>query len=494
MVATRSGLQASSKVWRERASSLSPDELAALAKGLRPNLPAEFVPHEPTPVQTAFLLLPQREVFFGGAVGGGKSDALLMAALQYVEVPGYAAILFRRTYQDLSLPGALIPRSMEWLQPTRASWDGINHQWRFPTGAYLQFGYLQHAGDEQRYRSAEFQFEGFDEATQLPFESQVRYLFSRLRRPTHGPLADVPIRARLASNPGGLGHEWVFNRYIDPRTLARHPERAFLPSWLDDNPYLDQPDYVATLEAALDDVTLSQLLGGDWHVRPKGGRFDRSWLRASKRHKRLPKEAVGWRWVRSWDLAATEPKPGDEPDWTVGSLMGLDDEGEVWVADVDRFRLDPGMQEARIKATADDDRMRYENLSIVMEQEPGASGKIVAAHYETVLLGSPFEALPASGKKEVRAIPWSAAWRKGRVHVIEAEWNESWYSEHEAFPTGAFDDQVDSGSAGYNYLISGAFQPGGAIVPRSSGDRGSTANVSSAYHARRGAIGVGRRR
>lgn len=473
-------------------SSLSPARQREMLRALQPKM-TPYIIHQPTPVQTAFLLLEQREAFFGGAVGGGKSDALLMAALQYVDVPGYAAIIFRKTYQDLSLPGALIPRSMEWLHGTDAAWDGINHQWRFPAGSYLQFGYLQHAGDEQRYRSAEFQFEGFDEATQLPSENQVTYLYSRMRRPSSGPLSKVPLRARLASNPGGVGHEWVYRRFIDP--AHRHPQRVFLPSWLSDNPYLDSIDYVATLEESLDDVTLAQLLQGDWHVRPMGGRFDRRWLKPDHFHEELPKAAREWRGVRSWDLAATEPKEGKEPDWTVGTLILLDDDNEVWIADVDRFRLDPGMTEERIKGTEELDRLGFDNVSIIMEQEPGASGKIVAAHYASKLWGSPFEAIPATGKKEVRAIPWSSAWRRSRVHVIRGEWTDKWLDEHEAFPTGAFDDQVDSASAGYNRLVSGAFEPGGATIgAKRVSQQDSTRGASSAYHAKRGAQGVGRRR
>lgn len=479
----------SSERWLELARSLSPVDQKTLLTNLTPRLPTEFIPHAPEPVQAAFLLLPDREVFFGGAVGGGKSDALLMAALQYVDVPGYAAILFRRTYQDLSLPGALIPRSEEWLSQTSARYDATEHQWTFPSGARLAFGYLQHPGDEQRYRSAEFQFIGIDELTQFPSERQVRFVFSRLRR-TMG-LQGIPLRIRLASNPGGLGHDWVNARYVDPRTRAKNV--VFLPSWLDDNPHLDRDEYVSVLEEALDAVTLQQLLGGDWSIRPLGGRFDRRWL--TKFSMAAPAEAAGWRVVRSWDLAATEPKKGEEPDYTVGTLLALDADNEPWVLDVDRFREDPGMTEERIKATVENDRLTYENLSVVMEQEPGASGKIVAAHFEKVLWGSPFEALPSSGKKEVRAIPWSSAWRQHKVHVVRGEWNEDWFAEHEAFPTGAFDDQVDSGATGYDYLVRGAFEPGGgSVLPAKVDRRGSTANVSSAYHARRGALGMGRRR
>ena len=76
-----------------------------------------WVPHSPTPKQAEFLACQAKEVFYGGAAGGGKSDALLMAALAYVDVPGYAALLLRRTFADLSLPGALMDRAHQWLGP-----------------------------------------------------------------------------------------------------------------------------------------------------------------------------------------------------------------------------------------------------------------------------------------------------------------------------------------------------------------------------------------
>jgi hypothetical protein len=71
--------------------------------------------------QTGFLVLDHLEAFYGGAAGGGKSDALLAGALQYVDVPGYAALILRRTFKQLSLPGAIMARSKEWLAPFRKS-------------------------------------------------------------------------------------------------------------------------------------------------------------------------------------------------------------------------------------------------------------------------------------------------------------------------------------------------------------------------------------
>jgi predicted phage terminase large subunit-like protein len=180
-----------------------------------------------------------------------------MAALQFVDVPGYSAILFRKTYSDLALPGALMSRAFEWLGGTAARWSSDAKTWTFPSGATLTFGYLDNAQDRYRYQSAEFQFIGFDELTQFG-EQDYLYLFSRLRRLSG---AQVPLRMRSASNPGGTGHAWVKRRFLSPEAQAAG--RVFIPARLEDNPHLDQAQYRKSLEN-LDTFTKRQLLHGDW--------------------------------------------------------------------------------------------------------------------------------------------------------------------------------------------------------------------------------------
>jgi hypothetical protein len=190
-----------------------------------------------------------------------------MAALQYVEVPGYTALLLRRTYADLALPGALMDRAADWLRPTAARWREKEKTWLFPSGATLSFGYLETESSKYRYQGAEFQFCGIDELSQWS-ESAYRYLFSRLRR-LKG--SEVPIRMRAASNPGA---EWVKQRF-----LIEGPEagRVFVPARLADNPHLDQAQYRRTLQQ-LDPITRRQLLEGDWDARPEGALFKREWF------------------------------------------------------------------------------------------------------------------------------------------------------------------------------------------------------------------------
>jgi len=390
----------------------------------------------PTPRQAAFLLLTCREALYGGAAGGGKSDSLLMAALQYVDIPGYAALLLRRTYADLALPEALMDRANEWLSGTDARWDGKNKTWRFPSGATLSFGYLEHEKDKYRYQGAAFQFIGFDELTQFS-ESQYRYLFSRLRR-LQG--TNVPVRMRAASNPGGTGHEWVKQRFL---VEGRARGRVFVPAKLADNPYLDRAEYMASL-SELDPITRAQLLNGDWTARQSGGKFRREWFEI------VDTAPATLRKVRYWDLAATAPKEGQDPDWTVGALLGVSPEGIYYLLDVRRVRTTPAGVERLVRQTA---ALDGHDVPIWMEQEPGSSGVNTIDHYtRRVLSGFTFRGDRVTGSKEERANPLSSQAEAGNVKLLRGVWNGDFLDEADAFPHGAHDDQVDAASGAFSKL------------------------------------------
>ncbi len=283
-----------------------------------------YIPQEPTERQTEFVLTFDREVLYGGAAGGGKSSAVLMAALMFADVPGYSSLILRRTYADLALPGALMDRAADWLGRTPARWNGTEKRWSFPSGASLSFGYLESARDKYRYQSAEFQFIGVDELTQFE-EEPYRYMFSRLRRLDQSP---VPLRMRAGSNPGGVGHEWVKQRFLTG-------ERRFVAARLDDNPHLDRADYVRSL-AELDPITRAQLLAGDWDAYISG-RFKAHWLRYFRKDRGFwrfddwlytPEQLSGF--FLTVDNAATTPnKANKDPDYTVVSAWGRNPQGHL---------------------------------------------------------------------------------------------------------------------------------------------------------------------
>jgi len=263
-----------------------------------------YIPHKPTPKQRAFLLLPHREAFFGGAAGGGKSDALLMAALQYVDIPGYNAIIFRKTMADAAQPQSILFRARQWLTGTDARFDSIQNRYFFPSGATLSFGGLKNVGDAYKYQGPEYQFIGFDEFTQF-YMSDCEFVMTRLRRqkcPFHNKvfndsckschqyhlLSKVPLRIRTASNPGGFSHIQVKKRYDiglipgkktpngKPLYAGRNLKRPHIPSWMYDNPFLDQEEYKEIFLGMEDHVTREQLESGDWGI-SEDGRFKMSW-------------------------------------------------------------------------------------------------------------------------------------------------------------------------------------------------------------------------
>lgn len=233
-----------------------------------------IAPFQPSHRQSQFLQLDCLEAFYGGAAAGGKSQALLMAALQFICVPGYSALILRRDTRRLGLASGLIPRSKEWLLEKGGKWNASKSEWTFPTSAApatITFGYLQDSTDKFRYASSEYQFIGFDELTEFPEEDYL-FLFSRLRKRHDMP---VPLRMRSASNPGGEGHDWVKHRFVhessDDRDADMHWRNgiAFVPAAMRDNPGMNEAEYAGSLDH-LPSLWRDRLLSGDWDATERG--------------------------------------------------------------------------------------------------------------------------------------------------------------------------------------------------------------------------------
>jgi len=228
-----------------------------------------WVPH--AGAQSEFCARGEFEALFGGSAGPGKTDCLIALATRYIDRPKYKGLLLRRTFPQLQ---EIIDRCFQRYPLMGGVYRATEHRWYFPSGATIKLGHMQHETDRYNYQGQDYHFIGFDELTQFE-EIQYTYLLSRLR--TTEP--DIPPRARATSNPGGVGHQWVKERFVtnaEPgktfitRTKLANGEevrisRVFVPAKIEDNPtlYENDPEYMARLEA-LPEIEKLRLRYGIW--------------------------------------------------------------------------------------------------------------------------------------------------------------------------------------------------------------------------------------
>lgn len=408
-------------------------------------------PFIPTVKQEAFLRLVDAEVFYGGAAGGGKTVALLGSAAQYTDVPGYDALLVRRTLAELERPGGLIDLSHEWFARTKAVWHAERRVWRFPgrgrsgaDGASIWFGYLDGQADVAKYAGSSFSFLGWDE---LPQFDELSYHRMRriLRQATNQPnlssspdgltLADVPVRIRATGNPGGPYHDWIKRYFVDPATRA--PGSIYLPSGWDDNPYLDRDAYLEQL-SHLPPAERERMINGDWDIPDDGSIFQRHWFQIIE----MADVPEPERSVRYWDLAGGVPTPGNpDPDYSVGLLLDLAD-GIYYITGIIRDRRHAGEIEQLMAATAEEDGY---GVQIWVEQEPGSHSEFFEQHLRReVLAGYPLKMDRPTGPKEARAYAVASAAAQGWIKLVAGPHTDEFLDELAQFPNGRHDDCVDA--------------------------------------------------
>jgi len=132
----------------------------------------------PTKMQEQGLACGAFELFLGGAAGPGKSEYLVVAALRNVHRPAFRAVLFRNSFPELQR--SLLTKADKLYPAKGGKYRGDTHTWTFPSGATIEFAYLEADRDVHRYQGAEYHYVGFDELPHFT-EYQYRYMLSRLR-------------------------------------------------------------------------------------------------------------------------------------------------------------------------------------------------------------------------------------------------------------------------------------------------------------------------
>lgn len=192
----------------------------------------------------------------------------------------------------------------------------------------------------------------------------------------------------------------------------------------------------------------SYAYAGQYQQRPtprEGGLFKRAWFE----DKTIRQAPPGTRWVRHWDLASTKSATAAR---TAGVKLGRAPDGSFIVGHVVKEQIEGPEVRKLIKATAETDG---KDVVISLPQDPGQAGKVQSRDMIAMLAGWRVYAEPETGKKEVRAEPFSVQCEAGNVYLVTGTWNDDYLDELCLFPGGSFKDQVDASSGAFGRLAQG---------------------------------------
>lgn len=431
--------------------------------------------------QRKFLRSTADIAFYGGAAGGGKSFALLLAPLYHTHNPQFGAVIFRKNMVQVRNEGGLWDESMSLyssLRGTHAREHNLEHV--FLEGSRVKFSHLEHDKTVYDWQGAQIPFIGFDEVTHFS-EKQFWYMLSRNRsisgepariRATCNPDADswvrklvdwyigedgLPIKERsgilryfIRTNDEtiwGSSREELITKYGEdtaPKSFT------FVAASVYDNKILMEkdPNYISNLKA-LSRIDRERLLGGNWNVRPSAGMFF-----TRDMFEIIDTVPAGWSAAcRYWDKGATKPNPQNpDPDWTRGLKIYKYRNGMWVVVDLRSTRDTPLKVEELIKTTASHDS---HGVTIFIEQEPGSSGVADRDNYIRLLSGFDVRVTKPSVDKITRAKPASAQAEARNIKLLRGPWNEEFLRETENFPPEkdrGHDDIVDTLSGAINEL------------------------------------------
>lgn len=437
--------------------------------------------------QVEFLSSPADVAIYGGAAGGGKTWALLVEPLRHINNSRFGAVIFRRTYPQITQQGGMWDESAN-IYPVLGGKSNKNElTWRFPSGMRVSFAHMQYEDTKFSYQGAQIPLIGYDQLEHFS-ESQFFYMLSRNRsmsgvkpyiRANCNPDPDSWLVKFLAWWIGDDGYaiqersgvlrwfvrqgdtiHWFDTEYEARKQFPDVPAKSvtFIPADVYDNKVLldSDPGYLANL-LALPLVEREQLLGGNWKIRPSAGKvFNRGWFEIVDA---IPTGGVE---VRFWDFAATEKKQkGDDPDYTAGvSVRRVN--GNWYITDVIAEQI--ANSDNLIKNIASQDRARCTSANtqyrVRWETEPGSSGKKETMRLVKLFAGYDCGGIRPTGDKLTRSKALASQSEAGNVKLLRASWNEQFLNHMHAIPDGAHDDIHDASAGAFNELVEFYDAPG----------------------------------
>ena len=435
--------------------------------------------------QTRFLSSRADITIGGGAAGGGKTYAELLAPVKWVHLPDFRCMMFRRSMEEIRDQGGLWDESVKLYTPMGATPREHVAEWRWPSGAQIAMDHLQYDHTVYHKQGAQIALIIFDELTHFTRE-QFWYMQSRNRsgcgiKPytlgTCNPDPDSWVSALIAwwiNQETGLAIpersgvlRWftfvdgemvwgnsrreVFENLPAGAGITRQDIQSltFIPGTLDDNPRMvdKDPKYRGKLLANTR-VNRARLLEGNWKVRASAG----SYFRRSdvKMIDTAPTDLKAI--TRRWDLAASEPTEAyPDPDWTCGVKMGRYRDGRFVVLHVELQRKRANEIRELVKRLAAQDGRK---CSVGVPQDPAQAGKDQSQSYVRDLAGSIVYTDKESGDKETRAEPCAAQWQHQNIDGVKGPWNDAFFAMLEAFPDPkVHDDPVDALAGAFGKLL-----------------------------------------
>jgi len=450
-----------------------------------------------------------RILVYGGGAGGGKSWLAAWRAAKYVNVKGYNAAIFRRTFTMLEGSGSIIDETQDMYPLLGGKMTQRPLEWRFPPyQTRVEFRHLQHEDSAKEHKSKQYAFINFDEASDF-VGGQFFFMNSRLRT-----MSGVPKQFLLSTNPDpdcylrslldwwigedgfprrercGKVRFWV--RMKDEIVWADSPDdlvkyvdgdpdsvmsMTFIPALVHDNRKLldADPSYLANLKS-LPAIEQARYLGGNWNAKESAGDyFQKSVFRiwgATELQRALNqqdgKAAEIVQKCRIWDFAATPVTgnlvPGiqrsgefkardprlDDPDWTVSVLLGRTRNGRIIILDTTFHRDTPGAVQALVERMAIQDGP---TTTVGIFSEPAQAGVDQSERVRArVKAHAPCDIIATANKEYVAREAARAVWR-GEICYLESAVNDRFWNQLHDFPTPKKkDDAVVAFAFAYQWM------------------------------------------